>query len=195
LDEKAKRRAKKMGFESAADRLANDPRLRESLTAHYGADLMAGRPKAPPSAPVAKAAAALVAAVLATRPPGAAGEREMAGNRHTAIDLYLPEASGTVVSIGLLIITMLAIFMVGCMCGCMFCPCCRQCRRFFFKIMLYLAEGDLRNMMVRDVCVQSQTTYTWSSPAPRFLAGNQGFGAAGTVDVGSVRQVQKPHVE
>jgi len=89
---KAERRAKKMDYENAADRLANDPRPRESLTAHYGADLMAGRPKGPPVTPVAKAAAALVAAVLATRPPGAAGEQAMAGNRHTAIDYYLPEA-------------------------------------------------------------------------------------------------------
>ena len=119
----------------------------------------------------------------------------MAGSRHTALDYYLPEASGTVVSIGLLFLTMLAIFMVGCMCGCMFCPCCRQRRRLFFRFMLYLSEGDLRNMLMRDLCVQSQTTYTWSSPAPRFLAGDQGSGAAGAVDVGSVRQVQKPHFE
>jgi hypothetical protein len=191
---KAERRAVKMGYKSAADRLANDPQLRESLTAHYGADLMAGRPKGPPSTPVAKAAAALVAAVLATRPPGAAGAQPVVGNRQTALDL-MPEASGTVISIGLLLITMLAIFMVGCMCGCMFCPCCRHCRRFIFRCMLHLSEGDLRNMLVRDVCVQSQTTYTWSSTAPRFVAGNQGFGASGTVDVGSVRQVRKPHFE
>jgi hypothetical protein len=190
---KAEKRARKMGFEDAADRVNRDPRLKESLTAHYGNDLMSGGPKAPPVPPVAKAAAALAAAILATRPSGSAGSELMAGDRQGSVADFRPELAETVVSIGLLLMCMFTISLVGCMCGCLFCPCCRIATRIFIRMLLRAMEGDLQHTMVRDVCLQSQTTYTWSSGAPSFLAGNQGFGAAGMVEVGSVRDVRRLH--
>jgi hypothetical protein len=206
---KADRRAQRLGFASAADRLLRDPTYQAAMVREHGPGVLTtmapeqgeeGEAEAAKAAParvprqasravtLLAAAAAMIsrgeAAAVTKRGDSLVTYNDAAGGDSRALTLqYInPTMSGVTYFITTAVMVIAACYFAGCCCGLTTRPLLRALRR---GIVAAIYGNDGGDHWCRDVSVMSMCTYERRRPEPRFRHTLQGFVEGGMVECGA----------